>query len=449
MRLVNSLMVSLQKMALLAMECRFDSLGLGVAEKAARARLSVAGEAAEHAAESIEAAGQAAGGSPAGRMAGEVDKRKLAALGEGTRHDVCASTFSPRNRPLPGICHAFTQDGRCVSLFKTLYTNLCSHQCGYCSNSSGCKSKSRTFSYTPEELARITLSLYQGNYIEGLFLSSGAGRDEERITEKMIDTIRLLRLRHSFSGYIHLKILPGSSEYHIQEAMMLADRVSINLEAASASHMSEICSTKSYESDILQRQRYIRHFMAEIKSKEGVSILPAGQTTQMVVGAGSESDEEIFRRAVFEYDEIGVKRTYYSAFSPQRGTMLEKRHAQPLWRERRLYQMDWLYRIYGFEKDEIRCAFDDNGFLNNSDPKLAIARDCLDLPLDPNTASYPQLLRVPGIGPKSAGRILAWRKRQPIASKKELAALGVRIKRASPFLKINGWIDGTMEMWQA
>ena len=111
--------------------------------------------------------------------------------------------------------------------------------------------------------------------------------------------------------------------------------------------------------------------------------------------------------------------------------------------------MDWLYRVYGFGKDEIRCAFDDDGFLSNSDPKLAIARDCLDLPLDPNIASYPHLLRVPGIGPKSAGRILAWRKRQPIGSKRELAGLGVRIKRASPFLKINGWIDGTLEMWQA
>ena len=310
-------------------------------------------------------------------------------------------------------------------------------------------SKRQAFSYTPEELARITLSLYRGNYIEGLFLSSGVGRDEEKITEKMIDAIRRLRQKHSFSGYIHLKILPGSSRSHIQEAMMLADRVSINLEAASASHLSEICSTKSYESDILQRQRYIQRLMTELRSEEGQAVLPAGQTTQMVVGAGGESDEEIFQRMIFEYDEINVKRTYYSAFSPRQGTLLEARPAEALWRERRLYQMDWLYRVYGFRPSEIRYAFDESGFLPNSDPKMAIAREFLDLPLDPNRASYQQLLRVPGIGPKSARRIMARRKRQPILSRRELAILGVRIRKASPFLKINGWTEATLERWQA
>ena len=432
-------MVTLEKMARLATECRFDCLGQGSVEDTEGLNSSAAEEAAGHPAARIAA----------GNMAGGLDERKLATLGEGTRHDVCASTFSPRSRPLPGICHAFTQDGRCVSLFKTLFTNLCSHQCGYCSNSAGCKGKNQAFSYAPEELAAITLSLYRGNYIEGLFLSSGAGRDEERITEKMLDTVRLLRQKHSFSGYIHLKILPGSSESHIQEAMMLADRVSINLEAASASHMSEICSTKSYESDILQRQRYIHRFMTEMRSEVGQAVLPAGQTTQMVVGATGESDEEIFRRVISEYDEIKVKRTYYSAFSPQRGTLLEGRQAQPVWRERRLYQMDWLYRIYRFRPSEIRYAFDDCGFLPNVDPKLAIAREFLDLPLDPSTASYRQLLRVPGIGPKSARRIIARREKHPALSRRELAALGVQIKRASPFLKINGWTEGTLEMWQA
>lgn len=378
-----------------------------------------------------------------------MNETKLAALGEGTRHDVCASTFSPRNNPLPGICHAFTQDGRCVSLFKTLYTNLCSHQCSYCSNSAGCNSKNKAFSYSPEELAAITLSLYRGNYIEGLFLSSGASKDEERIIEKMIDTVRLLRHKHSFSGYIHLKILPGVSKSHIQEAMLLADRVSINLEAASASYMSEICSTKSYENDILQRQRYICRFMKEMRSEDGQPVLPAGQTTQMVVGAAGESDEDIFQRMAFEYDEINVKRTYYSAFSPQHGTPLEGSPPQPIWREKRLYQMDWLYRVYHFRPSEIRYAFDDRGFLPDSDPKMAIAREFLDLPLDPNIASYRQLLRVPGIGPKSARRIIANQKNHPALTRRELASLGVRMKRASPYLKINGWTDGTLERWQA
>ncbi len=405
-------MVTLEKIAHLAEECRFDSSGPFQ-------------------------------GPP---LAG-VSPEKLHSLGEGTRHDVCASTFSPRKAPLPGICHAFTQDGRCVSLFKTLYTNHCTHQCSYCTNAASCRNKSRTFSYTPKELAEITHSLYRSNYIEGLFLSSGAGRDEDRITEKMIETVRLLRQKFAFGGYIHLKVLPGSARAHIQEAAELADRVSINLEAASASHMNEICTTKNYENDILQRQKYIRDILKGAgKSKY---ILPAGQTTQLIVGAAGESDEEIFQRVLYEYGEIEVKRAYYSAFSPQKGTPFENKKTQPLWREHRLYQMDWLYRIYHFQPDEICHAFNENGFLCNADPKMAIARVSMDRPLDPNTSTMQELLRVPGIGPTSAQRIVAYRKRQPIGSKAELAAMGIRIKRAAPFLKINGWRDTTLEMWRA
>ena len=395
-------MVTLEKIAHLAEECRFDTMG----------------------------------------PTGGVNAEKLSTLGEGTRHDVCASTFSPREIPLPGICHAFTQDGRCVSLFKTLYTNHCTHQCSYCTNAANCSRKVRAFSYTPEELANITLSLYRSNYIEGLFLSSGAGRDEDTVMEKMVETARLLRQKHAFSGYIHLKVLPGSTRAHIQEAMALADRVSINLEAASASHMSEICATKNYESDILQRQRYIRDLTTK-------NVLPAGQTTQLVVGAAGESDEEIFKRVLYEYKEIGVRRAYYSAFSPQRGTPFENREGQPLWREHRLYQMDWLFRVYHFQPGEISHAFNENGFLSNADPKMAIAREFMDGPVDPNTAPFRQRGGVPGIGPRSAQRIVAFRKRQPIAARAELAAMGVRIKRAAPFLKINGWRDTTLEMWQA
>ena len=406
-------MVSLEKIAHLADDCRFDSIG-----------------------------------PPA---AAAIDPEKLRRLGEGTRHDVCASTFSPRERPLPGICHAFTQDGRCVSLFKTLYTNHCTHQCSYCTNASGCSKKAKAFSYTPEELARITTSLYRGNYIEGLFLSSGSGRDEESIMEDMIETVRLLREQWAFSGYIHLKVLPGASQQHIQEAMMLADRVSINLEAASASHLSEICTTKDYERDIVQRQRYIRDFAAGCREDSALPemgrLLPAGQTTQLVVGAAGESDEEILQRIVYEYREIGLRRAYYSAFSPQAGTALEGSSPQPLWRERRLYQMDWLLRVYRFRPEEIRRAFDEGGFLPNSDPKASIARQLLDGPLDPNAATYEELLRIPGIGPKSAQRIMALRKIRPIASRSQIADLGVRIRRASPFLEINGWRDSTLEMW--
>ena len=393
-------MVTLDKIAHLAEDCRFDSLG------------------------------------PAARA----NPEKLSLLGEGTRHDVCASTYSPRETPLPGICHSFTQDGRCVSLFKTLYTNHCSHQCNYCTNATNCSHKAKTFSYTPEELASITLSLYRSNYIEGLFLSSGAGRNEDDIMEKMVETARRLRQKHGFRGYIHLKILPGASHAHIQEAMELADRVSINLEASTATHMNEMCATKNYENDILQRQRYIRDMSTAAN-------LPAGQTTQFVVGAGGESDEEIFKRILYEYKEIGLRRAYYSAFCPQEGTRFEHKEAQPQWREHRLYQIDWLYRVYHFQPLEIRLAFDENGFLQNDDPKMAIAREFMDSPVDPNVATSRELLRVPGIGPRSAQRIVALRQKQTILAKSDLTAAGVRIKRAAPFLKINGWRDSTLEMW--
>jgi predicted DNA-binding helix-hairpin-helix protein len=256
----------------------------------------------------------------------------------------------------------------------------------------------------------------------------------------MVETARILRQKHGFEGYIHLKVLPGASHSHIQEAMELADRVSINLEASTASYMNEISATKNYESDILQRQRYIRDLKTTVN-------LPAGQTTQLVVGAGEESDEEIFKRILYEYNEIGLRRAYYSAFCPQEGTHFERKEAQPQWREHRLYQMDWLYRVYHFQPREIGYAFDESGFLQNADPKMAIAREFMDSPVNPNTATLQELLRVPGIGPKSAQRIVALRQHQTILAKSELAAVGVRIKRAAPFLKINGWRDTTLEMW--
>jgi predicted DNA-binding helix-hairpin-helix protein len=168
-----------------------------------------------------------------------------------------------------------------------------------------------------------------------------------------------------------------------------------------------------------------------------------------VIGAAGESDEEIFGRVLYEYREIGVRRAYYSAFSPQKGTPFQDRDPQPLWREHRLYQMDWLYRIYGFRPQEISHAFDENGLLPNLDPKMVIAQELMDSPLDPNTASYRDLVKVPGIGPVSAQRILALRQKQQISGKAELASLGVRIKRAAPFLVINGWKDSTLERWSA
>lgn len=399
-------MVSLEKMAHLAMKSCFDSLGQNTTSISDHYYM-------------------------------DIDPSKLGTLGAGTRYDICTSSGCTGTW---GICHSFTHDGRCISLFKTLFTNLCSHQCNYCTNASNCSQRSSIFSYTPEELAKLTISLYRSNCIEGLFLSSGAGRDEDVMMEKLIETARLLRMKYCFFGYIHLKILPGASLSHIREAMELSNRVSVNLEASSAAHMSEMCATKDYHKDILQRQRYIRDLMEKVN-------LPAGQTTQLVVGAGEESDREIFNRVLYEYREMEIKRAYYSAFSPQDGTAFASKEQQPLWREHRLYQVDWLYRIYRFHPWEIENAFDEYGNLPNSDPKVAIAKQLIDEPIDPDNASYQDLVRVPGIGPQSASRIIAFRRRHKITRKDELASLGVRMKRAAPFMKINGWRDTILDRW--
>ncbi len=379
----------------------------------------------------------------------EIDPAKVDALGRGTKYDLCSSTSTKRKVEgidglgdvlRGGLCHSFTGSGRCVSLFKTLYTNACPHECRYCSNAQGCKKGAKIFSYSPGELAKITVGLYRTNRIEGLFLSSGIGRDENDTMENMIETVRLLRRAHRFRGYVHLKILPGSSKEHVREAMELADRVSINLEAPSKSRLTELCPSKDYERDILARQRYVRDLSKKVA-------LPAGQTTQMVVGAAEESDREIFDRLLFEYEVMNLKRVYFSAFSPVAGTAFEDKEEEPRWREHRLYQVDWLYRVYEMDRKEIFTAFDEDGFLQNKDPKMTIATEFFDSPIDPNSATFNELIRVPGIGPKSARRIALLRRDRKIERMRDLAALGVVTRRAGPFLKIGGKSGTTLDRW--
>jgi putative DNA modification/repair radical SAM protein len=379
----------------------------------------------------------------------KIDPAKVDALGRGTKYDLCSSTSTKRRVEgshgigdvlRGGLCHSFTGNGRCVSLFKTLYTNACPLDCRYCTNSRNSRGSARTFSYSPEELARITVGLYRSNRIEGLFLSSGIGRDENETMEEMIETVRLLRGIHRFRGYVHLKILPGSSKEHVREAMELADRVSVNLEAPSKSRLADLCPSKDYERDILARQRYVKELSGRVD-------LPAGQTTQMVVGAAEESDREIFDRLFFEYETMNLRRVYFSAFRPVAGTTFEGKEKEQSWREHRLYQVDWLHRVYGLKREEILVAFDDDGFLRNGDPKMAIAVNFFDSPIDPNSASFSELIRVPGIGPKSARRISLLRKEKRIERMRDLAALGVVVRRAGPFLKIDGKCSTTLDRW--
>jgi predicted DNA-binding helix-hairpin-helix protein len=295
-------------------------------------------------------------------------------------------------------------------------------------------------SYTPEDLARITIQLYRANTVEGLFLSSGVAGDETRMMEQMIEAVELLRHKYNFMGYIHLKVLPGTSRDHIKRAMELVDRVSLNVETTGKGHMSELSTTKDYEVDILRRQGYIRDLVSKDR-------LPAGQTTQFVVGAAGESDREIFARMLYEYNVMKLKRQYFSSFIAVGGTPLEKARSQPRWRENRLYQTDWLYRVYGYDRKEISHAFDESGNIGNRDPKAAIARNVLDRPLDPNTATHEELLRVPGIGPVSARRIVNVRGSERITRNAQLKALGVRVGHARTFLKLNGWHDTTLKGW--
>jgi len=359
---------------------------------------------------------------------------KVRLLGGAGRWDVCASSASPRKASSAdrigdaaqgGICHSFTEGGRCVSLFKTLMANACSLDCAYCQNSIHCHKKPA--SYEPRELADVFMHLYLGNYVEGLFLSSAVAGDADSSMERMLEAVRILRQDMRFQGYIHLKVLPGADRSLVKEAGMYADRLSINIEAPSKSRLDELTSTKDYGSDILRRQEWIRRLS-----------LPAGQTTQMVVGAAGESDEEVLEAAEWEYGSMGLRRVYYSVFTPIDDTPLAGMQRVPLEREHRLYCVDFMMRKYGIGLDEFRPVMA-GGNLPEGDPKINLARTAYRGPTDVNSASYEELIRVPGLGPLSARRIMDLRAAgHAVKSRSQLASIGVAVKRADPFIKVNG-----------
>ncbi|MFH1364246.1 MAG: putative DNA modification/repair radical SAM protein [Candidatus Aenigmatarchaeota archaeon] len=360
---------------------------------------------------------------------------KIRILGDAGKYDTCASSASSRktktndrigNAAASGICHSFTTNGRCVSLFKTLYSNSCIYDCKYCANSTYAKRTNKT-SYTPDQLAKTFMSLYMRNYVEGLFLSSGVVKDPDKTTEDMLSAVQLLREKYKFHGYIHFKVIPGVNKDLIKQASQYTDRMSVNLEAPNKSRLSEISSNKDYKIDIIRRQRWVK----DLK-------LPAGQTTQYVVGGADETDIEILKRTNWEYENVNLRRAYFSVFMPVKNTPLENKNSQPPLREHRLYNIDFMMRTYGMQLKEFETIMD-HGMLPKDDPKLALAKQVLTRPVDINSADFDSLIRVPGIGPTTAHRIVHMQKqKQRIMNYETLHRMGVVLKRAKPFIKVDG-----------
>jgi putative DNA modification/repair radical SAM protein len=377
-------------------------------------------------------------------------QRKLAILADAAKYDAsCASSGSERKdsrdgkgvgstAPGMGICHSYAPDGRCISLLKILLTNACNFDCLYCVNRAS--SNVQRARFTVDEVVTLTLDFYRRNYIEGLFLSSGIIKNPDYTMEQVVAVARKLRERH-FKGYIHLKTIPEADEALITEAGLYADRLSINIEVPEEASMA----TLAPEKDV----RAIRRTMGRLRLKldearEGKKITPrgnvgprfapAGQSTQMIIGADAATDQTIISTSANLYGSYKLKRVYYSAFSPipDASRALPLR-APPLIREHRLYQADWLMRFYGFDASEIVSA--DDGMLSlEMDPKLAWAlRNRERFPLDVNRASREDLLRVPGFGAKAVERIIATRRISSIRVG-DLAQLNIPRNKALPFI---------------
>lgn len=374
---------------------------------------------------------------------------KLTILADAAKYDVsCASSGSRRpNRTKQlghtapcGICHSYTEDGRCVSLLKILFTNVCIYDCAYCINRSGNDIPRAAF--TPHEVVTLTVDFYRRNYIEGLFLSSGVARNPDDTMERLVRTVQDLR-RQGFNGYIHLKCVPFASRRLIRQAGRHADRLSINIELPSEESLRRLTIDKTYAA-VLDPMGVIRDTIAETRAdrrrrRRVPSFAPAGQSTQLIVGASPESDYDILHLSDRLYRQQALKRVYYSAYVPLAAARsgLPSLDQPPLRRENRLYQADWLMRLYGFELDEIIGPEAPHLDLDK-DPKLAFAlRHPALFPVDVNAAEREMILRVPGIGIKSANRIVGLRRRGRIRFE-HLKQLRVALRRAAPFLRCDG-----------
>lgn len=377
-------------------------------------------------------------------------EEKLRILSDAAKYDVsCSSSGSSRkntnnglgNAAINGICHSWSADGRCISLLKILMTNYCIYDCKYCINRKDNDIERAILS--PDEIVKLTINFYRRNYIEGLFLSSGIIKSADYTMELMIAVAKKLRLEEKFNGYIHMKVIPGASRQLINEIGLYVDRVSVNIEFAENTALKLLAPDKK-PTDISTSMGLIRKNMienAEDKKifKSTLSFIPAGQTTQMIIGASGESDYAILSRSENLYKNFDLKRVYYSGYVPvnKSGILVSTEQAVPMIREHRLYQADWLLRFYDFKADEILDEKDP--FVDPLlDPKTNWAiKNSHFFPIEINKASYKDLLRVPGIGVTSAKRIVMTRKYSTIRYE-HLKKLGIVIKRAKYFIVVNG-----------
>ena len=382
---------------------------------------------------------------------------KLTILADSAKYDAaCTSSGASRgsragyigntSSSIAGCCHTFSADGRCVTLLKVLMTNCCVYDCKYCVNR--CSNDTRRAVFSPEELADLTIQFYRRNYIEGLFLSSGVMVSPDYTTERMIRCLDLLRNHYRFNGYIHAKAIPGTSPELVTQLGLLADRLSVNIELPSEQGLQTLAPNKTRKA-IFRPMNQITHTLKEnkeelVKYRHTPRFAPAGQSTQMIIGATPDSDRHILSLTQALYDKYRLKRVFYSAYVPVvENTLLPSLDTKPpLLREHRLYQADWLLRFYGFRAEELLDE-DDPNFNPLVDPKCSWAlKHPAFFPVEINTASREELLRVPGVGVVSARRILYARRARKLEHE-DLRKLGVVMKRAQYFITCKGRVlDG-------
>ncbi len=377
---------------------------------------------------------------------------KLTILSDAAKYDAACTSSGVRRKFQPGkigstsssiagCCHSFSADGRCVTLLKVLMTNSCVYDCKYCVNRRS--NDTRRAAFTPRELAELTIGFYRRNYIEGLFLSSGVLRNADYTTEQMIRALRILRQEYGFNGYIHAKAIPGTSPELVQQLGLLADRMSVNIELPSQQGLQTLAPDKTREA-ILRPMSLIRDKVFEskqelVKYKHAPSFAPAGQSTQLIVGATRDTDRHILHLTEALYRKYRLKRVFYSAYVPvvENSLLPALDTKPPLLREHRLYQADWLLRFYGFQASELLDEAHPD-FNPQLDPKCSWAVSHLEqFPVEVMRADYETLLRVPGIGPTSARRIVSARRTAHLRFE-DLKKLGVVIKRAQYFLLCDG-----------